>query len=582
MRDFLGVCVDPDNPLNRPDFSSMTYAEIRQIVDQEIKDIKRDKNFGRDRFLDPYEKNEDEAREKRIANYEHFLNYSLDNLLVAEFGPLSRASDPDGHYRSNKLKSTVCSSGFLKDQIENGKISENGELRNIVAAKEAALAQLHLAAERFKKGEYRLGEFPQQQESTYDFSLFGTPKMRQAVAEMGEKVKKRLSPIVDYTRNPRGFDELEKLREAIQGQVRHLPPVRKPPNKDSAHLTGILHGKSYLDEGEQALSKTVALVIGITSFDSMTREDAAAYASALGDSLTELRLHKIPIVWGQIGSSDIVDYGNELWIPSNNTLSKLDSRPYDTTAWVNMAFNETHWGRQVYGEEFSHIGKEHNNDIHLVFLQQFGPRRNEVVYRKPTMDTLLHPDDIKTFGAGYRDELLKQAGVELQLGWDPDPERNHANRERETNRVFNGLFRDPTLADHFRQQGYRNVLILGAMADFCCTETAISSATKGFNTTIATDRVLGWSSPVTTRKQRFRETMVWERPNGFADHVQIIEAKINSITHNDPVRRFSEEQTRQIGTIKLQPFDDCMSDLVMGREERPTSRTPSARREKKL
>ena len=231
-------------------------------------------------------------------------------------------------------------------------------------------------------------------------------------------------------------------------------------------------------------SETAALIIGITSFDSMAREDATAYAKALGESLTELRMHDIPVIWGQIGN------GNKIWVPRDSALSGMASRPYGFDVWMEMAFDETGWGRAAQQQGFDHLlhDENHNNDIHLKFLHQYGPRRNEVVYCKPTMDTLLHPDDIKKFGTAYRDELLRQAGKQ--------PHENDADK------MFQSMFKDPSLAAHLHQQGFENVLVMGAMANFCCTETAISSALKGFNTTIATDRVLGWDRSVSTAIER--------------------------------------------------------------------------------
>ena len=139
--------------------------------------------------------------------------------------------------------------------------------------------------------------------------------------------------------------------------------------------------------------------------------------------------------------------------------------------------------------------------------------------------------------------------------------------------AFQALFKDPTLTDHLHQQGYENVLVMGAMANYCCTETAISSALKGFKTTIATDRVLGWDRPLSTVEERLDATMVWRHEDGAAYHEAMIREKMKEITSNDPARHFTDERKEQIAAIKLQSFDNFMSDLAMDQTGRPGPRT---------
>ena len=76
--------------------------------------------------------------------------------------------------------------------------------------------------------------------------------------------------------------------------------------------------------------------------------------------------------------------------------------------------------------------------------------------------------------------------------------------------------------------------------------------------------------------------MIWQHHDGFIYHAQNIGDKINGIVDNDPTRRFTQEQKAQIATIKLQDFDDFMSDLAMDQAGRPSRRGPLPQSRNKL
>ena len=302
--------------------------------------------------------------------------------------------------------------------------------------------------------------------------------------------------------------------------------------------------------GTQAL-RPVAVVIGITSFEPGGREDAHAYSAFLGQKLTWLRNAGIPIVWGAIAPG-----GNKLLLPEN----PRDNRPFDFDTLVQLGFEET----QGKGEHF---------DIHRQFLDEYGPRRNEAVYRKPTQDTLLTYEDTLLMGTAQKIQTLNQGGFALE------DQGLHGNagiqiiRPDQINQTLYHLFPDQSLGNYLRDMGYNRSWIIGAISHFCCTDTGVSGAQKELNPAIVTDGVLSWDRVVNSVAERQKALMVWGGPQQHPYHRAKIAEKLDMILH-DPVRNYTPEQKDKIRRIELKTFDELAAhDLQVSAE--PSGPAPS-------
>jgi len=286
-------------------------------------------------------------------------------------------------------------------------------------------------------------------------------------------------------------------------------------------------------------SKHAALIIGLTSFDGMSLEDAKNYASAMRDSVSKLRKRQIPIVWAAIGPSP-----NKLVLPHDTS----DKSSMALDELMSMSFDEDH-------------GQGQFSDFLHAFMRDC-MLSCDIYYKKTTKDTLLDPQDGQVFGRGYVKELLEQSGIKVREDWAPfDHPQMQYVEESEIDDAFDGLFADPSLAATLLEHGIENIAVLGAMGHHCCSETALSAALKGFNTTLVTDRVLSWSSPITTPAERDAAMITWENPDFLIEHEFLARDRLRLIVEeNDAGRVFNDAQLKRIQTIDIQGFSGWLED----------------------
>lgn len=226
------------------------------------------------------------------------------------------------------------------------------------------------------------------------------------------------------------------------------------------------------DLRKDGLHKPVTLAIDIQSFQGMSREDAQNFSKALGQKLTELRAANIPVIWVAIAPG-----GQKLLKPES-----ASTEPHPLATLEEMGFT-------------GHIPTElnRNHDIYASFLANYGPRQNEALYRKPAMSALVTIDD-----TNETQRVLEQNGTKLtqHQSADDHPETIYIEPEEQEQR-FKALFGDETsLHEYLQDQGTDATYIIGAVSRYCVTETAITSATKGYTTYIDPNLVLSWKFPV--------------------------------------------------------------------------------------
>ncbi len=304
--------------------------------------------------------------------------------------------------------------------------------------------------------------------------------------------------------------------------------------------TSGLPRKPFEEGARQTPPKAAALIIGLTSFDNMARDDAQNYAAAMANTLAQLRRHKIPIIWAAIGPAP-----NKLLLPENTD----NISPQDFKLLMDMYFDEEN-------------GHGENSEIHHAFLRTHGPRKNEIIYNKPTKDTLLNPQDGEIFGAAYKKQLLQEAARKPQDDWSTS---DHPSMQyydpANLDKAFTEIFTHPTLVRHLKETGTKDIGIFGAVAHHCCSETAVGGAIKGFNMTIVNDRVLSWGKPITTAAERSNTPFVWRNAECPIDHDALIRDRIRIITDEDPARNFTAEQLEQIAKIRLLRADTWIHNV---------------------
>lgn len=269
-----------------------------------------------------------------------------------------------------------------------------------------------------------------------------------------------------------------------------------------------------------------ALIVDLASFEGMSREDAIAYAVHMGQTVTNLRAQNIPVMWCTIGPG-----GNKLVIPEDPE----DRQPYDFNFLVGeMAFDKMH-------------GQGENSGIHHRFLEEFGPRRNEVVYRKISKDTLLDPNDLAEKSEDYTRTLLEnEVGLLVAAGVSP-------------HEILEQQFNDPPLSKFSQERGINQLLIMGGMSNHCICETAIGAARKGINAIIAVDSILSWDRPITTREERESAGIVWETEIFPGYHKDMVETALAEMS-SDPARDYLAADLQQIEQIKLSTAENFIAE----------------------
>lgn len=262
-------------------------------------------------------------------------------------------------------------------------------------------------------------------------------------------------------------------------------------------------------------NKTAALVIDIQSFEGMDRQDAHNYSRKLGARVDHLRAQNIPVVWISIAPG-----GQKLLPPlsSNVSVQALD-------VLEDMGFD-------------GHNASKKNHDIYATFLQDFGPRQNEVIYRKPAMSALATADDILDM-----QKILADAGIKLGTKWSPEDNKQHTKyiQPHEVEPEFKKLFaHGPSLHEYLQSKGIKSLELMGAVSKYCVAETAMSSVAKGYSTSIRSDLVLSWKYPVTS-VTRGDGVLVW----GDFDHESLIKESISNEINN-PERQLNKDINKAV------------------------------------
>lgn len=229
--------------------------------------------------------------------------------------------------------------------------------------------------------------------------------------------------------------------------------------------------------------KTAALLIDVQSFEGMSRDDALSYSAALSERITSLRANGIAVVW--IG---IAPGGAKLLEPSASPAPRA-LEDLEEIGFVGHLMAESN----------------PNHDIYRDFMLSYGPRENEIVYRKPSMSALASGADTPDMK-----HILEQSGRKLKSEYSSTdhPETIYIEPEDQLSQ-FKEMFSDsPTLHDYLQIKGFESTYIMGTVSRYCITETAISSVLKGYETHVAADMILSWQHPVTANT-RAHSQLVW-------------------------------------------------------------------------
>jgi len=172
------------------------------------------------------------------------------------------------------------------------------------------------------------------------------------------------------------------------------------------------------------------------------------------------------------------------------------------------------------------------------------------------------PDDdifVKRYMDAYTDidHVLANSGLrEYVEGQRPDQRQFHEEIISGT-RNKSDYFGRPTFDEHLKALGVNQVTIMGGMAGFCITGTALSAALHGLDVTIISDRVLGW-------EDKNYKQVVWH-PNSPDYHKQEINDALDEIIRNPESRGFqtSDRQalTEARSQIKICTFSECTASL---------------------
>jgi hypothetical protein len=193
------------------------------------------------------------------------------------------------------------------------------------------------------------------------------------------------------------------------------------------------------------------------------------------------------------------------------------------------------------------------DDLHLT---RVNPRLDEDVFVKRYMDAFTDIDDVlkKPALRNYIDgEIVNGQRVG---GERPDNEEFH-------NKIVDGsikkedFFGRPTLDDHLKTLGVDQITIMGGMAGFCITGTALSAALHGLDVTIISDRVLGW-------EDKNYKQVVWH-PNLSDFHKREINDALDEVIRNPELRGFQTSDRQALieakSRIKICNFSEYTASL---------------------
>lgn len=274
---------------------------------------------------------------------------------------------------------------------------------------------------------------------------------------------------------------------------------------------------------EQKDTRQAALIVDLQSFAGMSPDDAKLFGEALGRKLTEFRQSGVQPVWIAIAPG-----GSKLLPPSSAEDSTWQVRDLQTLE--EMGFD-------------GFLPSSDNHEIYASFIQNFGPRNDEIVYRKPAMSALATIDDTNDMS-----RILEQAGVKLESQknvTEDHPATRYISSDQQEAEFRNLFSSGLALHDYLAESNCRAVYILGAVSKYCVAETAISAAVKGYQAEIVPDMVLSWMYPV-TGASRESGKLVW---SGF-DHRNLIEDTVTGAL-NDTSRSFTDDQKLKIAGIRF-------------------------------
>lgn len=306
-------------------------------------------------------------------------------------------------------------------------------------------------------------------------------------------------------------------------------------------------------ERQKATASPAALMIDLQSFNGMTPQDATAYADSLGQKLTMLRQNNIPVVWV---TADSTGMGNKAWIPEKGAERGARSES-DLRA---MGFD---------GAEPTHD----NSEIFSEFMQKYGPRQDEPVFRKSFMDAFAEPGDIEHAARDtHKKDLLLQSGAIYEHERDKYTEQFRAIPEEASDAEYRNLFGgDQTVAGYLRNKGVTDTIIMGQVSHYCVLETAVGAASKGFNPAIIADHSLSWVFPEGPVADPEKATLVWrgirdrkDNPlNAPPDHEGRIREGINEITEKKAQERgLTGEPLQAVRDIKIKDADAAIPDAI--------------------
>jgi nicotinamidase-related amidase len=302
-------------------------------------------------------------------------------------------------------------------------------------------------------------------------------------------------------------------------------------------------------ENANGHGNTAAIFSSVLEFDGMTREDAANYAQALGQTINDLRSRNVHIIWACINS----EMGNKSFCPEADAAS-------DVRSLEELTENGFLWEEDEYD----------NYDILLKFIDEYGPRENEAMFRKSFMSALVEPGDIEHENRQeHQYSLLEQAGIIVSDGSSPAPAGDmfRVIDPVDADEEYLGLFNnDVTVAEYLRDNNIQRTLIMGQVAYYCNLETCISAAEKGFNPSIVGDRCLSWVYTEDADTGSEVQTCVWNSDvdrngNKFAesvDHQGRMQNRLDEIVSGEShIRNLSDEDRHAIESIPI----ICSADI---------------------
>lgn len=265
--------------------------------------------------------------------------------------------------------------------------------------------------------------------------------------------------------------------------------------------------QTFNEKGGVPPTNSMALIIDLQDADRMLPEDAKAYFDSLAKTLTDLRNRNIPVAWVTI-------------------VPKSDFYPAEGGTNTRLMNELEQMG--YHGIDSS----KNNHEVFRKFLEEFGPRQNEVVFSKSFKSALVETQDVE----GKPDY---QASLEAECG-----------------QIFEDTFTaETTLIDHIRETKTQEIFVMGAVSTHCVAETAISGAIKGFEVTVLHDQVVSWEGEESEVSPQ-TSTLAWNNDPEW--HREKMTAKITDIKQED-ARQFSANEIAAIDAIAFQTQDTAFS-----------------------